>query len=68
MKIQHIAAFVGSLAMGIAFAVSAGPRSNPDACPEACAIDYHSCVTNQVGTEHQCYMSFSRCVYRCPAF
>lgn len=67
MKRTLIAAFVGSLAMSIAFAASARP-GDPDACPTACEAAYYSCVINQVGTEHQCYMAYARCVYRCPPF
>jgi uncharacterized low-complexity protein len=67
MKNKLVAAFVGALAMGIAFAATANPR-NRDACPEACEQAYYSCVINQVGTEHECYMDYHRCVYRCPAF
>jgi len=67
MKTTLTAAFVGALALGIAFAATARP-GDPDACPTACEAAYHSCVINQVASEYLCYQSFVRCVSRCPAF
>jgi hypothetical protein len=67
MKKNLVAAFVGSLAMGIAFAATAGPR-DPDACPLACMDSYFSCVINGVASEHLCYQHYVRCVSFCPAF
>lgn len=67
MKIKSIAGLValGAMAVGFTLSTAASSFSRWDNCAFECESRYFSCVLNGVGTEHQCYMDFVRCVGRC---